>query len=93
MTAGAAAQSFLARVSLDTLVMGTLGTTSWSAPDAASKMSDDKARTAHFPRPRFVPLGGYRRYPEAEIFVCAEAFRDEVQRRRPTRHFSSEPSP
>ncbi len=57
MTAGAAAQSFLARVSLDTSVMGTLGTTSWSAPDAASKMSDYKARTAHFPRLRFVPLG------------------------------------
>ena len=35
----------------------------------------------------------YKRYPEPEMLARAEAFYDEMNRRRTTRHFSSEPVP
>jgi iodotyrosine deiodinase len=61
--------------------------------DASDSPSDYKARTTHLPPPRFVPLAGYRRYPEAEMHDRAEAFHAEAARRRTTRHFSREPVP
>lgn len=58
-----------------------------------SVIEDYKKLTAHLPEPRFVPLSGYRRYPEAEMLQRAENFHAEMDRRRTTRHFSSEPVP
>lgn len=49
--------------------------------------------TAHLPEPRFVPLPGYVRYPEPEMLARAQAFYDDLNRRRTTRHFSDEPVP
>jgi iodotyrosine deiodinase len=63
------------------------------AADSDSTVADYKARTTHLPAPRFVPLPGYRRYGEAEMLARAEAFHDDAQRRRTTRHFSREPVP
>jgi nitroreductase len=40
-----------------------------------------------------VPLSTYRRYEADEMVARAEAFRDEVRRRRTVRHFSPEPIP
>jgi iodotyrosine deiodinase len=45
------------------------------------------------PRPAFVPLTGYREYPVEEMRRRAEAFYDEVSRRRTVRTFSSRPVP
>lgn len=59
-----------------------------TAPD-----DDYKRLTAHLPEPRFVPLPLYRRLPEAEMLARAEAFHAEMERRRTTRHFSTEPVP
>lgn len=42
---------------------------------------------------RPVPLTTYRRYSGEEMRARAEAFRDEVRRRRTVRHFSDEPVP
>jgi nitroreductase len=59
-------------------------------------MNDDpdyKRRTAHLPAPVFVPLPGYRRYPEPEMLARAEAFHADMSRRRTTRHFATEPVP
>ena len=54
---------------------------------------DYKSLTAHLPEPRFVPLPGYTRLSEAEMLARAEAFHAQMQRRRTTRHFSTEPVP
>jgi iodotyrosine deiodinase len=54
---------------------------------------DYRQRTAHLPEPVFVPLPDYRRYPEHEMLERAEGFYAEMNRRRTTRHFSSEPVP
>ncbi len=54
---------------------------------------DYKHLTAHLPEPVFVPLPGYKRYPEPEMLARGEAFYAEMDRRRTTRHFSSEPVP
>lgn len=54
---------------------------------------DYKQLTAHLPEPVFVPLPDYRRLPEAEMLARAEAFHAEMNRRRTTRHFSTEPVP
>jgi iodotyrosine deiodinase len=43
--------------------------------------------------PPFVPLPGYRSYPEAEMEARSRAFAAEMQRRRTTRHFSDRPVP
>ena len=58
-----------------------------------SPTPDYKRLTAHLPDPVFVPLASYRRYPPQEMLARAEAFHDEMQRRRSTRHFSTEPVP
>ena len=55
--------------------------------------TDYKQLTAHLPEPVFVPLPDYRRYPEPEMLARGEAFYAEMNRRRTTRHFSSEPVP
>ena len=49
--------------------------------------------TAHLPDPVFVPLPHYRRLPPAEMLARAEAFYAEMDQRRTTRHFSSDPVP
>ena len=41
----------------------------------------------------FVPLSGYREYPEDEMMRRAREFHDELKRRRTVRHFSSRPVP
>lgn len=56
-------------------------------------MSDYKRLTAHLPEPRFVPLPDYRRYPSNEMSARAQHFYDDMNRRRTTRHFSSEAVP
>jgi len=61
--------------------------------DGAPAADDYRRLTAHLPEPVFVPLSGYTRLPEAEMLARAEAFHDDMQRRRTTRHFSSEPVP
>ena len=55
--------------------------------------TDYKQLTAHLPEPVFVPLPDYKRYPEPEMLARGEAFYAEMNRRRTTRHFSSEPVP
>jgi nitroreductase len=42
---------------------------------------------------RFVPLPGYREYPEEEMARLAGAFFEEMNRRRTVRHFSGRPVP
>ena len=54
---------------------------------------DYKQLTAHLPEPRFVPLPHYQRLPEAEMVSRAEAFYAEMDRRRTTRHFATDPVP
>jgi nitroreductase len=54
---------------------------------------DYKRLTAHLPEPVFVPLPGYRRYPEAEMVERARAFHAEMARRRTTRHFATDAVP
>jgi nitroreductase len=49
-----------------------------------------KQHTAHLPEPTFVPLPGYRRYPEPEMLERAERFYQDMTRRRTTRDFSTE---
>lgn len=44
-------------------------------------------------KPRFVPLTTYRGYPEDEMMQRAEAFREEMTRRRTVRQFSDRPVP
>lgn len=44
-------------------------------------------------RPRFLPLEGYREFPEAEMRRRAASFYAEVRRRRTVRQFSSRPVP
>jgi nitroreductase len=55
--------------------------------------ADYKQLTAHLPDPVLVPLPGYHRLPGAKMLARAEAFYAEMDRRRTTRHFSSEPVP
>lgn len=55
--------------------------------------TDYKQLTAHLPEPVYVPLADYRRYPEPEMLARAQAFYAEMNRRRTTRQFSSEPVP
>jgi len=43
--------------------------------------------------PVFVPLTGYREYPEDEMLTRAREFREELQRRRTVRDFSPRPVP
>jgi len=43
--------------------------------------------------PVFEPLTTYRSYPEAEMVTRAQAFRDELRRRRTVRHFSDRAVP
>ena len=54
---------------------------------------DYRQLTAHLPEPRFVPLPHYRRLPEPEMLARAEAFHAEMDRRRTTRHFATDPVP
>ena len=54
---------------------------------------DYKRLTQHLPEPVFVPLLDYQRRAEPEMLARAEAFYTEMNRRRTTRHFSSEPVP
>ena len=58
-----------------------------------SDTADYRQRTAHLPEPVFVPLSGYVRRTEADMLARAEAFYADLQRRRTTRHFSTEPVP
>lgn len=51
-----------------------------------------KALTEHLPEPSFVPLQ-FTRYPAAEMVERAQRFYATMNRRRTTRHFSSEPVP
>ena len=55
--------------------------------------TDYKQLTAHLPEPVFVPLPDYRRYTEPEMLARGEAFYAEMNRRRTTRHFSTDPVP
>ncbi|MEO6223259.1 MAG: nitroreductase family protein, partial [Vicinamibacterales bacterium] len=43
--------------------------------------------------PVFVPLATYREYPEAEMVDRAHLFREDLQRRRTVREFSSRDIP
>lgn len=52
-----------------------------------------EAGAAGTAEPRFVPLDGYRRYPEDEMLERAEAFHAEAARRRTVRQFSDRPVP
>ena len=52
-----------------------------------------KSLTSHLPEPKFVPLPHWRRRSEAEMLERAHAFYKEMDERRTTRHFSSEPVP
>ena len=54
---------------------------------------DYKQLTAHLPEPVFVPLPHYLRYPEAGMLARAERFHADMDRRRTTRQFSTEPVP
>lgn len=54
---------------------------------------DYKQRTAHLPEARFVPLPHYQRLAEPEMLARAEAFFEQMNQRRTTRHFSSDPVP
>src|SRR5690606_16440774 len=52
-----------------------------------------KALTRHLPEPRFVPLPGYVRLDEAQMLARAEAFYRQMDQRRTTRHFATNPVP
>src|SRR5690606_4585678 len=52
-----------------------------------------KALTKHLPEPRFVPLPGYARLDEAQMLARAEAFYRQMEQRRTTRHFATDPVP
>jgi nitroreductase len=52
---------------------------------------DYKELTAHLPQARFIPLPHYKRRPEAEMLARAEAFYEDMNRRRTTRHFATDP--
>ena len=54
---------------------------------------DYKRLTAHLAEPRFVPLPDYVRRPEAEMLARAQDFYEEMNRRRTTRHFATDPVP
>ena len=54
---------------------------------------DYKALTRHLPEPKFIPLPGYERPDPAEMLARAERFYEQMDRRRTTRHFSSDPVP
>jgi nitroreductase len=41
----------------------------------------------------FIPYSSYREYPTSEMLQCARTFREELQRRRTIRTFSSRPVP
>ncbi len=56
-------------------------------------LSPYKTLTAHLPEPNFVPLPHYRRRSEAEMFERARAFHAEMDQRRTTRHFATDPVP
>ncbi len=56
-------------------------------------MPDYKHLTAHLPTPRFIPLPHYRRMSEPEMLAHAEAFYAEMNQRRTTRHFATDPVP
>lgn len=45
------------------------------------------------PQPRFVPLPDYRRLPPEQMLARAQAFCEQMQRRRTTRQFSTDPVP
>lgn len=47
----------------------------------------------HMAEPTFVPLAGYREFSEGEMTVRAREFREELQRRRTVREFSSRQVP
>ena len=67
-----------------------------TSPDTQHVLTDAadyRQRTAHLPEPVFVPLSGYVRRTEADMLARAEAFYADLQRRRTTRHFSTEPVP
>ncbi len=63
-----------------------------ATPDPASP-ADYKALTRHLPEPVFVPLPHYRRRPETEMLERARAFHREMDQRRTTRHFATDPVP
>ncbi len=52
-----------------------------------------KELTAHLPEPRFVPLPSSERHSEIEMLRRAQAFYEDMNRRRTTRQFSNEPVP
>ena len=60
---------------------------------AMDNPTDYKHLTAHLPEPRFIPLPHYKRLPEPEMLARAEAFYVEMDQRRTTRHFSTDPVP
>lgn len=62
-------------------------------PTDADHLADYKALTAHLPPPRFVPLPHYRRRPEAQMLERARAFHAQMDQRRTTRHFATDPVP
>jgi len=55
--------------------------------------ADYKSLTQHLPEPRFVPLPHHRRLPDAQMLERAQAFYREMDQRRTTRHFSTDPVP
>lgn len=61
--------------------------------DASGPIEEYKALTRHLPAPSFVPLPHYRRLPEAEMLDRARAFHREMDERRTTRHFATDPVP
>jgi len=62
--------------------------------DGNDNRSDDyKQRTAHLPEPVFVPLPGYVRRAPSEMLSRAQAFHAEMDQRRTTRHFATDPVP
>ena len=61
--------------------------------DVNDPNDDYRTRTGHLPEPRFIPLPGYARLPEPEMLARAQAFHDAMQKRRTTRHFSTDPVP
>jgi nitroreductase len=59
--------------------------------DAAA--ADYKRLTEHLPEPEFVPLPHYQRRPEAQMLGEAQRFYEEMNRRRTTRQFATDPVP
>lgn len=52
-----------------------------------------KALTRDWPEPRFVPLPGYQRLSPAQMLERAQAFYAQMELRRTTRHFATDPVP